>query len=77
MLRRFRILVSFEPEGSQLVLRKGDHFRVEAVLPADYPIEVAYSPRRDNTVAEQTWGTRVSNKAGEKLDPRSCRDQRC
>jgi hypothetical protein len=35
-------VVNFEPEGAQHVLRKDDRFRVEAVLPANYPIEVAY-----------------------------------
>jgi len=60
-------VVNFEPEGAEHTLSRGDQFRVEAVLPADYPIEVAYYPGGISIVAEQTWGTRVLNKAGEQL----------
>jgi hypothetical protein len=60
-------LVSFEPEGAQHTLLQGDWFRVEAVLPRDREIEVAYHPGGISIQAEQTWGTRAFNKAGEPL----------
>jgi hypothetical protein len=59
--------VAFEPEGMLHTLRKGDVFRVEAVLPAGREIEVTYSPGSIATWAEQTWGTRAFNRAGEPL----------
>jgi hypothetical protein len=40
---------------------------VEAVLPADYPIEIAYHPGGITVMAEQTWGTKAFNRAGERL----------
>jgi hypothetical protein len=60
-------VVAFEPEGATHVLRKGDVFRVEAVLPVGHEIEVAYRPGSIAIWAEQYWGTRAFNKAGEQL----------
>ena len=57
----------FEPEGASHVLREGDVFRVEAVLPHDREIEIAYGPGSIRIWAEQTWGTRAFNQAGERL----------
>jgi hypothetical protein len=42
-------------------------FRLEAVLPAGQEIEVAYHPGAISVWAEQAWGTRAFNKAGELL----------
>jgi hypothetical protein len=56
--------VHFEPEGATHVLRRGDMFRLEAVLPAGQEIEVAYSPAAISVWAEQAWGTRAFNGAG-------------
>jgi hypothetical protein len=60
--------VAFEPEGMLHTLRKGDLFRVEVVLPAGREIEIDYGPDGKMAIwAEQTWGTRAFNKAGEPL----------
>ena len=59
--------VHFEPEGAVHTLRRGDVFRLEAVLPAGQEIEVAYYPGAISVWAEQAWGTRAYNKAGEPL----------
>jgi hypothetical protein len=49
------------------VLRRGEHFRVEAVLPRDYVIEVAYGSGSISGWAEQTWGTRAFTHKGIEL----------
>jgi len=59
--------VVFEPEGMIHTLRKGDVFRIEAVLPAGREVEISYSPGSITVWAEQYWGTRAFNKAGEQL----------
>jgi hypothetical protein len=59
--------VYFEPEGASHVLRAGEHFRVEAVLPRDYVIEVAYGRESITVWAEQAWGTRAFTGAGREL----------
>ena len=59
--------VHFEPEGAEYVLRKGEHFRVEAVLPRDYVIEITYGPGSISVWAEQTWGTRAFTHKGIEL----------
>jgi hypothetical protein len=53
------------PRGSRG--QKGDVFRVEAVLPVGQEIEVVYRPGAISIVAEQHWGTRAFNRAGEEL----------
>jgi hypothetical protein len=60
-------VVHFEPEGASHVLRAGERFRVEAVLPRDYVIEVAYGLGRISVWAEQTWGTRAFTSDGLEL----------
>ncbi|MGH3070912.1 MAG: hypothetical protein ACRDNB_01420 [Gaiellaceae bacterium] len=60
-------VVHFEPEGAEYTLRRGDSFRVEAVLPPGYEIEIAYGPGRVSLWAEQTWGTRAFRKDGSEL----------
>ena len=59
--------VHFEPEGASHMLRAGEHFRVETVLPSEYVIEVAYGPGSITIWAEQTWGTRAFTKDGREL----------
>jgi hypothetical protein len=59
--------VHFEPEGADHLLRAGDHFRIEAVLPRDYKIEVMYGPGSISVWAEQTWGTRAFTSDGREL----------
>lgn len=59
--------VYFEPEGAVHTLRSDDSFRLEAVLPAGQEIEVVYHPQGISVYAEQAWGTRAFNKAGEQL----------
>jgi hypothetical protein len=56
--------VYFEPEGAEHMLRAGEHFRVEAVLPRDYVIELAYGPGSITVWAEQTWAPAPSPKMG-------------
>lgn len=60
-------VVNFEPEGAQHVLRRGETIRVEAVLPHDYPVSIAYDPGGMSIVAEQTWGTRAFDNKGHEL----------
>lgn len=59
--------VHFEPEGASHVLRAGEHFRLEAVLPRDHVIEVMYGPSGISVWAEQSWGTRAFTQGGREL----------
>jgi len=46
-------------------MREGDHFRVEAVLPPDEPVEITHRGDNISVWAQQYWGTRVFNRAGD------------
>jgi hypothetical protein len=61
------VLLSFEPEGAQHSLQRGDWFRVEIVGPDDGDAEVSYSPGGLTIGAWPGSATRVWNKAGEEL----------
>jgi hypothetical protein len=61
------VVVSFEPEGMQHTLVRGDYFRVEMVGPDDGDPEISHSP--DGLVVGR-WTTadlRVWDKAGREL----------
>ena len=49
------------------MLREGAHFRVEAMLPPDEPVEITYHGDNASVWAQQYWGTRVFNRAGYEL----------
>ena len=61
------VVVSFEPEGAQHVLRSGDLFRVEMAAPSMGEPEISFLPDGLIVGAWSDAETRVWNRAGERL----------
>jgi hypothetical protein len=60
-------VVYFEPEGAEHALGPGESFRVEAIHPVGYVIEVMYGTGSVTLWAPQTWGTRAFKSDGTEL----------